>query len=337
MACAQDSNTPGPTLIPSTLASPDVKVTEGPTPSLGPDPTHTATPNGPTKVDQDMVLVPAGEFTMGATHAQQSRLLDFGWSAGWLRHFDSLLKSSGPAHQVYLDAFYIDKYEVSNKKYESFVIETGHRPPQSWTVAGFAHPDQPVVAVSWLDADAFCAWAGKRLPTEAAWEKAARGTEGFVYPWGDTWVPNNLMSADWNANESLEDFEAWSRWSAESGTGPAKVGSYLQGASPYGAMDMAGNVWEWVADWYDTEYYLNSPERNPSGPTVGSRRVLRGGAWDVPRVVAYSWLRETFILPDFARSFVTGFRCASTRAPSDIDKHGRDIAGLFAGRKANAN
>ena len=150
-------------------------------------------------------------------------------------------------------------------------------------------------------------------------------------------MSSNLMSADLNAQESLIDFEAWSRWSAESGAGPAKVGSYPRGASPYGAMDMAGNVWEWVADWYYSEYYLNSPERNPGGPTVGSRRVLRGGAWDVPRVVAYSWLRESFIFPAFDRSFVTGFRCASTRSPSDIDKHDRDMAGLATGKNGHEN
>ena len=131
MACAQDSNTPGPTIISSTLPSPDVNVTEGPTPTLAPDPTHTAAPNRPTKANQDMVLVPAGEFTMGATREQQSKLLDFGWSASWLRHFDPLLKSVGPPHQIYLDAFYIDKYEVSNNKYESFVIETGDRTPDT--------------------------------------------------------------------------------------------------------------------------------------------------------------------------------------------------------------
>ena len=323
-ACAQETDIPDPTAV--SLSTPEIEANRATSPTATPAPSARA--QSPTNAVEGMVPVPAGEFSMGATSTQMSSVLDFGWSARWLRHFESFLKSTGPPHEIYLDDYYIDRYEVSNKKYKAFSDSTGHRPPRSRNMDPFLHPDQPVVTVSWADADAYCTWAGKRLPTEAEWEKAARGTAGLIYPWGNTWESDNLMSAESHAQRPLADFKAWSSWQAEFGAGPAKVGSYPEGASPYGVMDMAGNVWEWVADWYGADYYTTSPTRNPSGPTEGTNRVLRGGGWDVPRVVAYSWMRSTFIPPHFDGSLVTGFRCASTRAPSKRDKPGQDLAGL---------
>ena len=320
-ACAQETNTSESALASSSTPSLDVNRAT----KLTPTPAKSTPTQTPAAAVEGMVLVLADEFTMGATPTQASEVLDFGWSARWLQHFNSFLKSTGPPHEIFLDDYYIDKYEVSNNQYEEFVDATGHRPPNSFNMDPFLHPEQPVVTVSWADADAYCAWAGKRLPTEAEWEKAARGTTGLIYPWGNMWESSNLMSAESHAQRPLDDFEAWSGWQAEFGAGPAKVGSFPEGASPYGVMDMAGNVWEWVADWYGADYYTTSPTQNPSGPAEGTNRVLRGGAWDVPKVVAYSWMRSTFIPPHFDGSLVTGFRCASTRAPSKIDKAGREL------------
>ena len=252
---------------------------------------------------------------MGASLEEQGVVLEFEWPAVWYARIEPLVRSAGPSHIVYLDSFYIDIYEVTNAQYEVFVDATGYQLPAFWSQDQLNHPDQPVVGVSWDAANTFCAWAGKRLPTEAEWEKAARGSQGLAYPWGNTWDPDQLRSADGISHQSLDTFDAWALWHQHkfdngSESWPAKVGSYPMGASPYGVMDMAGNVWEWVADWYDPHYYAESPMRNPPGPPNGLVRVLRGGAWDVPKVIAYSWFRDIFIPPEFSRSGVTGFRCA---------------------------
>jgi len=186
-----------------------------------------------------MVYVPAGAFTMGS---------------------DKGNSDERPVHTVYLDAFYIDKTEVTNAQYRKCVEAGGCDTPVKTTYYDNAdYTQHPVVYVSWNDADAYCRWAGKRLPTEAEWEKAARGTDGRTYPWG----------------EGIDcDHAQYSKC----GGGTMPVGSKPKGASPYGALDMVGNVWEWVADWYDPDYYSQSPERNPPGPDSGEGRVLRGGS-----------------------------------------------------------
>ena len=269
-------------------------------------------PNG--KTVATMVLVPEGEFIMGATPAEQEAALDFGWSPDWYSRIKELVESAAPAHAVHLDSYYIDKYEVNNSQYKAFLEATGLRRADFWDQPRFNDPAQPVVGLSWLDARDFCEWAGKKLPTEAEWEKAARGPEGLGYPWGDSWDPARLHSAEGIAQRSLPSFAAWTRWRETLTDGsvfrPMAVGSFPGGASPYGAMDMAGNVWEWVADWYGPNYYGESADEGPTGPTQGIDRVLRGGAFDVPRAVPYTWFRENFIPPEFRGSTVTGFRCA---------------------------
>ena len=159
-----------------------------------------------------------------------------------------------PVHTVYLDAYYIDKYEVTNKQYREFVEATRHREPVYW-----GEDDYPVVYVRREDAVAYATWAGKRLPTEAEWEKAARGDlVGKKYPWGDS---TDSTKANYGENVG----------------GTTAAGTYPP--NNYGLYDMAGNVWEWVSDWYDDGYYANSPSKNPQGPSTASYGVRRGGDW----------------------------------------------------------
>jgi formylglycine-generating enzyme required for sulfatase activity len=217
----------------------------------------------------EMVLVPAGEFWMGGDDGESHEK---------------------PRHRVYLDPFHIDKYEITNRLYQRFISATGHREPRSWNDSRWNDPQQPVVGVSWHDAEAYCRWAGKRLPTEAEWEKAARGTDGRQYPWGEQWDASRANSTDTKRGRT------------------APVGSYPSGASPYGVQDMAGNVWEWVADWFDANYYGASPERNPRGPDFGAAKVLRGGSWYHQPPNLRSSLRTHFWPDNRFDDF--GFRCA---------------------------
>jgi len=232
--------------------------TSTPTPTERPiatpvPPTDTPTLSAPPV----MVYVPAGEFTMGSDEGDSNEQ---------------------PVHTVYLDAFYIDKYEVTNAQFAQFLNEQGNQEEGgvTWLDIGSesclitqigeqyqpksGYDDHPVIEVSWYGARAYCLWASKRLPTEAEWEKAARGTDERTYPWGER---VDCDHAQYNECEGET----------------APVGSKPKGASPYGALDMAGNVAEWVADSYGEDYYSQSPSRNPLGPGFGTSKVLRGGSW----------------------------------------------------------
>ena len=226
-------------------------------------------------------------------------------AAGWfLMGSDPQLdRASGPQefpqHPVYLDPFEIDIYEVSNVDYLRFVLATGADWPKFWRESPF--PDKtalhPVINVSWNEADAYCRWAGKRLPTEAEWEKAARGEDGRIFPWGNEpagWMKSNIAHTGSKRGFKYPPL--------------ADVMRYDKGVSPYGVYQMAGNVSEWVSDWFDPEYYQRNLSDNPMGPAIGELKVFRGGSWNEDPEVARSAGRNAGA-PDH-RSYLIGFRCA---------------------------
>ncbi len=234
---------------PSTPTATEAPVNEVPTSTKTATPTKTATltptPEPALEIGSvlinardgaEMVYVPAGEFLMGSEDANDDE---------------------APEHTVYLDAYWIYKNEVTNAQYRQCIEDD----VCSGDLSRYPENDYPAAYIGWYEANDYCEWAGGRLPTEAEWEKAARGTDGRTYPWGEESPTCNLAQF----------------WDCSGETVP--VGSFPAGASPYGALDMAGNVWEWVADWYDAEYYQNSPSQNPTGPASGTYRVLHGGSW----------------------------------------------------------
>ncbi len=282
-----------------------------------------------------MVHVPAGQFEMGMSDAQVDQALqlcsevDDDCGREWF-------EDEQPAHTVALDAFWIDQTEVTNATFTAFLNEQGNQVEEgvSWLEPGAGHrgvvyghieqndgvfrpqtgyEDYPVIEVSWYGAAAYCAWVGGRLPTEAEWEYAARGPDSLLYPWGDTFDGSRLNYRD--ASFVFKPFgrdtaydDGYAQW--------APVGSYPDGASWCGTLDMAGNVWEWVSDWYGGDYYARSPAENPQGPATAGPydcRVRRGGSWydNAWGVTAYRRCEN----PSSYRIHWVGFRCVVPASP----------------------
>jgi formylglycine-generating enzyme required for sulfatase activity len=261
-----------------------------------------------------MVYVPGGEFKMGSTdadlrYAQQLCNKDYGRVQE--RCLRQWWRMEQPMHAVTVDSLWIDRTEVTNAQYEQ-CVEAGacdppaeiHTPDGDLYYGNSAYDDYPVVDVSWHKADQYCAWAGVRLPTEAEWEYAARGREAWRYPWGDEFDGTRLNYCDVNCPMP------WGDASVDDGYGfTAPVGTYAAGSSWCGALDMSGNVWEWVADWYEATYYGRLPAENPTGPASGEERVRRGGSWHYSPDGTRTTTRFG-VSPDLSDNF-QGFRCAS--------------------------
>ena len=240
-----------------------------------------------------MVTVGAGKFIRGSKEQDREK----------------------PARKIHLDEFMIGKYPVTNQEFKAFIEDGGYKDKELWKPEGWqwrekesiSEPEYwhdrkwngsnfPVVGVGWYEASAYAEWLSKEtgdryvLPTEAQWEKAARGSEGFSYPWGEKWGEDHCNSDECGLGRT------------------SPVGIFPEGKSPYGCLDMAGNVWEWCADWYEGDYYKKSPDRNPKGPTDGSYRVIRGGSWFNSRWNCRAAFRYWY-LPAL-RFYYCGFRLA---------------------------
>lgn len=263
--------TAAPSQIPTT--------TPAPSPTLGIGASRTSK-----KDEMVQMLIPAGEFKMGTTPIESQML------------------NEKPQHTVTLDAFWMDKTEITNALYALCIkdnvcpqpaVTNSATRPRYFGVLDFNN--YPMIAVTWEDAKRYCEWAGRRLPTEAEWEKAARGTDGRPYPWGNSSPDATIVNFGRMIGDTTE------------------VNRYPNGASIYGVLDLAGNVSEWMADWYDEKYYEVSPSKNPAGPSSGQMRVVRGGAWDFTptglRVGQRNWATPN------TRAFNTGFRCAQSATP----------------------
>jgi len=251
---------------------------------------------------QGMVLIPSGPFVMG----------------------DDVEDPEKPVRVVTLSAYYMDRTPVTNRQYKRFIDETGYdgHPEADHNYLkhfhGGSYPEgleeHPVIYVSWHNAMAYARWAGKTLPTEAQWEKAARGNEGRRYPWGDEWDFSRLHCADALNRQEIKNDEEWGEWwdRFKHYYDPRipvtlPVGSFESGKSPYGLYDMAGNVWNWILCWYDTQSYAHAPLVDPTGPETGEFRCTRGGGWDCYK----HWIRSAHRSCEdpMSASDSIGFRC----------------------------
>lgn len=287
-------------------------------------------------IPENMILIPEGPFLMGSTEQDIDKLLELDRNIEANR-----LENEIPQRKVYLNAYFIDKCPVTNTEYKKFIDSDGYAQKDFWSGDGWKYicqikipesndlnsivksdDDCPVVNISWYEAEAFAKWAGKRLPTEAEWEKAARGTDGRIYPWGCEFDKTRLNCAEAENKK------------------PTPVSKYTRGKSIYGCFDMAGNVWERTNDWYDSQYYRSAPNKNPQGPLNAEKnpyfgqpenvgisiydlesstkkeglsgcKVIRGGSWNGSGVVHVRCVNRDYDEPDYKNDTI-GFRCAKS-------------------------
>ena len=230
-----------------------------------------------------MIFIPAGEALMGQKDEKEY-----------------------PEHRVYLDSYYIDRYPVTNRDFDEFVRSTGYRAKGIWRNHFSEHSlDHPVIDVTWFDAKNFAEWKGKMLPTEAEWEKAARGPEGIPYPWGHKADKNKCNNRQMDRTEGIKKMI-----NISDGRGTTPVDTFLESSTVYGVMDMAGNVKEWCSDWYSAYYYRNSAStvlKNPGGPEKGDYKVIKGGSWKNDITLCTTDKRNK--LHPNSHEADTGFRC----------------------------
>ncbi|HUJ80203.1 MAG TPA: formylglycine-generating enzyme family protein [Nitrospiria bacterium] len=251
-----------------------------------------------------MVYIPPGSFMLGNAHGQNSEK---------------------PVRQIVLSGYWIDKYEAPMAQYYAFIAATGHREPRlagylalaSVDLSTLMAPNKPAVGVSWEDARAYCEWKGKRLPTEAEWEKAAKGQGQRQWPWGD--APNAMLA---NLDGGEDQFQ-----------GTAPVDGFPAGQSPYGLFNMTGNAMEWVNDWYDEQYYKFMPPSNPPGPSIGDEKVVRGGSWHDSLRYAHTYSRFK-MFPEY-RDATIGFRCARSKSEAPTTK--LEATPIWAGLKSKTD
>ena len=273
-----------------------------------PTPSATSTPFPPPGIGSQrlaeidgmtQVFVPEGAFLMGSPDGDPDAF-----------------PHERPQHSVWLDSYWLDQTEVTNAMYAGCVSEGACQPPRSSSANTYAayygnpvYDTYPVIWVDWSQAQAYCQWAGRRLPTEAEWEKAARGTVGQYYPWGNDPLSTAILAdfQDVSASCSRAHYAA-----CEPYRDTVPVGERPAGASPFGALDMAGNVWEWVADWYAADTYQSSPESNPYGPEQGTQRVLRGGSFAANFSRDLRSAHRYPMAPD-QTIYAFGIRCAETQ------------------------
>ncbi len=276
----------------------------------------------PVVVPFGLVKVPGGPFTRGSDEAarERARRLCRQTYARPRRCKEAWFDAEAPARKITVNTFHIDQYEVTNQAYLKCVLAKKCQAPQYSKCNVFdakggkrvdggevskalRAPGAPVVCVSWEQADAFCRWSGGRLPTEAEWEKAARGDQDTRdFPWGDDWEPRKL---NWGEAQGMGVVDGYASVSP--------VGAFESGVSPYEVHDMAGNVWEWVADWYSADYYESSPEVNPVNTKAAAHKVLRGGAWSFAGNGARVSFRHS-ASPQLVQDAV-GFRCVRYKEP----------------------